>query len=233
MHTLTDLLIRLPYLGDGQEKIAKKMIDFAYRDNIRALCDVKRLPCSATKGNLTVRKDLLDYASERYPDLKIVPGAELICQSEEDAKIISKDPPTLGSSDILLIALDPKILPDALYRILMIIKESGHGILLSRADTIECFLHHPKFALRMAELGILFEVSAGSVLGENQLLRKGFCTSMLKNGAIFSIVTDSTEHLYHPPCLSRCFAYVKRHFGEDLAYRLFCYHPAAVLGIGT
>ena len=233
MHTFTDLLIRLPYLGDGQEKIAKKMIDFAYRDNIRALCDVKRLPCSATKDDLTLRKDLLAYAGERYPDLQIIPGAELIFQGEEDAKAISNDPPTLGSSDILLIALDPKISPDALYRTLMIVKESGHGILLSRTDTIECFLHHPKFALRMADIGILFEVSAGSVLGENQLSRKGFCTTMLKNGAIFSIVTDATEHLYHPPRLSRCYAYVKRHFGEDLAYRVFSYHPAAVLGIGT
>jgi tyrosine-protein phosphatase YwqE len=82
----------------------------------------------------------------------------------------------------------------------------------------------------MVELGILFQVSARSILGENQLKRKGFCKAMLKNGAIFAIVSDSCEHLRHPPRLSRCYTYLKRHYDEQLASRLLFSQPNALLG---
>lgn len=232
MLPLTDLQIRFPALDARYgERTARKMIDLAYRDGTRALCYTLPLPPSARKAELTEREDLLSYATEHYPDLTMHAAAELTVRGIDDAKSLSDDPPTLGHSGMLLISIDPKITPDALFRSLMLLRETGYGILLSRADALDCFQKQPTLALRIAELGILFQVSTTSVLGENGLIRKGFCKRMLKEGAVFSIASDATEHLYHPPLLSKCYKRICRFFDEKTAYRLFHHNPAALLGL--
>jgi tyrosine-protein phosphatase YwqE len=232
MFPLTDLQIRFPSLDEKNgERTARKMIDLAYRDGTRALCYTAPLPPSAGKAEVLFRRELLNYASERYPDLTMLAAAELTLQSEEDAEALSDSAPTLGHSDMLLVSLDPGVPPAVLFRMLMRLRASGRGVLLSRADTLSCFQKQPSLAQRIAELGICFQVSAGSVLGENGLLRKGFCQRMLKESAIFSIASDATDHLYHPPLLSKCYKRISRLFGEETAYKLFCYHPSSVLGL--
>ncbi len=233
MLPLTDLMIRFPTLLEGGgAKTAQRMIELAYRDGIRALCHVSRLSCNASKGDVPNRKDLLSYA-EGYPDLRIFSAAELFFSSEEQIRALSSDPPTLGHSDILLISTDVNIPSDAVFRALMRLWESGHGVLLHAPDTVACFQRQPSLALRLSELGILFQISADSVLGENGLVRKRFCTRLLKENAVFSIVSDATDHLYRPPRLSKCYERIRRSYGEALAYRLFSHNPSCVLGIAA
>ena len=232
MFPLVDLKIELPSpeQADG-ERIACKMIDAAYRDGIRGLCYVSSLPFDADASLCSANESVERYASERYPDLTLVASGELHFRDEADARRLSSTPATYGRSDLLAVSLAPQISPESLYQTLMILKESGHGILLTRAETIDCLLSHPTLALRMTELGIRLQLGAGSVLGENGLLSKGFCRKMLKQNAVFSICSHAKDHLRKPPRLSKCYAYLCRHYGDEIADLLLRKNPAMVLGL--
>lgn len=233
MLALTDLTVRFPdSKNQNSERILRKMIELAFYDGIRALCCVSRLPYNAKREDLRDPKDLLVYAEE-YPELRLLTAAELHFEGEDDARALSSDPPTLGHSDILLISLDTGMAAEPLFRTLMLLRESGHGILLHEPDAIACLQKQPSLALRLSELGILFQISAGSVLGENGLARKRFCTKMLKENRVFTVVSDATDHLYRPPRLSRCWKRIRRSYGDELAYRLFSYNPSRVLGLAA
>ena len=232
MPKLTDLLVRIPSPEKvNGERIARKMIDLAYRDGIRALCCTVALPYTAGIDDLPLRQELYDYAREKYPTLTFVTSAELQLPKDADLGLLAATPPTVGRSDLLLVAVEEGIAPDALFRLLMRCKESGHGVLLSHPERTLCLQGQPTLALRLAELGILFQLTASAVLGEDGLVQKGFCREMLKKGAVFSIASDATDHLYRPPRLSKCYASLERRYGRELADRLLCHNPSALLGL--
>lgn len=231
MLALTDLTVRFPAPEHpSRERVLRKMLAFAHRDGIRTLCFVSRASSGARAEESADEKMLLACAKE-FPELRIKTAAELFLKDREDTAFAPDDLPTVGQSDTLLVSLDPEIRADLLFEMLMRLRGSGRGILLHAPDAVICLQKQPSLAQRLSELGILFQISAGSVLGENGLVRKRFSSKMLREDRVFSIASDASDHLYHPPRLSKCYLKLCRTYGEAFAYRLLIHAPLSLLGL--
>ena len=230
MFDLTDLHAHMP--SSPEELTAAEVsLDAAYRDGVRAIRYTCRAALGESRAESAIFRQLQEHARQAYPALTLRTGWEILFPDCLGGSPGIERLPTIGGSGVLQVCFSETIAPQELYRALMTLRTRGYAVLLAHAEEIECLLSRPSLARMLADAGVLLEVDAGAVLGERGLRARGFCRRMLKEDMIHAIASGEDVSRRPESLLARCRHYVARHFGEALAYRLFCYAPASLLGL--
>lgn len=78
-------------------------------------------------------------------------------------------------------------------------------------------------------MGILLQINAGSVLGEETRAAKKYCRKLIEKDLIHLIASDSHRTNMRKPNLGKCCTYLSKKIGKDYAEKIFRTNPLMVI----
>jgi protein-tyrosine phosphatase len=106
---------------------------------------------------------------------------------------------TLGGSEYLLLELSDQRLPAHLYQIADQLLMMGITPVLAHVERCTYFREEPERLLKLAEFGVLTQVSAAALQDKKD---RGFAKACLQNGLAQVIASDAHNLADRAPCLS-------------------------------
>ncbi|MFR8172100.1 MAG: CpsB/CapC family capsule biosynthesis tyrosine phosphatase [Marvinbryantia sp.] len=97
---------------------------------------------------------------------------------------------------------------------------AGYRPILAHAERYECLLKNPYRVEELADMGILIQVNAASVTGENGFAAKRFVKKLLKYELVHFLGTDAHDMKTRKPLMKKCVSYIAGKYGEDYARRI-------------
>lgn len=215
--------------GAQTQEESLAMLDVAYQTGTRA---VFFTPHTGNSGFCYERANehllqLKPLIIERYPDLKIYGGSEILFSALTLELLLSKQVPTLADSSYPLIEFDPAVFYGDMMDAVRQLANNGFTPIIAHAERYECM--HPALAYQLIDMGAYIQLNARSVLGKHGRKVKRICKHLLQGHLVHFIASDAHNAVIRSPDLSECAAYIEHRFGEEYVQELFCDNALAVV----
>lgn len=224
----------LPGLDDGASSLDKAlaMAKMAVADGIDTIVATPhQLGNYAQNSGETIHKAVVGFQRElarQSIPLRVLPGGEVRIEPGMVNKIRAGIVVTLGNHrrHILLELPHEVYLP--LDRLLSELAHAGLVGILSHPERNCGILRQPKVLRPLVERGLLLQVTAGSLTGDFGPQIEKLSESLVSQGLVHFVGTDSHGCKSRPPVMSTAFHRVAKIAGESTAVDLCCRNPMAV-----
>lgn len=225
----TDLHIHALFgVDDGAktEEEMRAMVDISYADGVRTLCVTPHFH-PGYFGDNVAKTDfafsaLADYVHRRYPTMKLYLGNELRYSRDCTSWLQSGQCHTLNGTQYVLVdfseVTEAEKISDGMEHFL----NAGYRPILAHAERYRALWGKLPLIRAMRENGVLLQVDAQSLLGQFGFRVQRQSKTLLREGMVELICSDSHDVLKRPPELSRCFQIVQKKYGESYAKALLC-----------
>lgn len=225
--------------GARTEEMMQSMLDIAYNDRIRYICfsphfkiyefyseeemyeQMKRL----NRRFEAARK----YVCEKYPDMKLFLGNEIMYHSDIYGSLSSKKCHFLGNSSFALIEFAPSATSYEIENTVSQLLRKGVKPLIAHIERYSALIKEPELLRTLKESGALFQVNAKSVLSFKLGKTARFLKSALKNQLVDVVASDAHNDTSFPPVLSKAYNSVAKFYGSVYADKIFHHTPLAIL----
>jgi protein-tyrosine phosphatase len=221
----------LPGLDDGphSREEAEKMLAIARSDGISGIVATPHMlngVCNNTREGIAKAIAELDGAARGIP---IYMGAEIRVGMEFKKHIENGGLPLINDKNFLLLELPPYVIPpvDVLEHIVTGLKIKKIIPIFSHPERNMPITRDLSVMKRLAQCGALFQVTAMSILEKGNTGKAA--VSMIKKGYVHVVASDAHDSQKRPPLLSRCYEYVSKKIGRDLANGLFIENPLKII----
>lgn len=216
----------LPGVDDGSPDIetTRQMLKTAWEEGIREMIATPhfhkgRVEVSAEELR-TAWEQTASCAQEISKEFQIYLGNELysshsLVELLDAGKIFS-----LAESRYVLVEFSPQKGYSELEALLKQLQMAGYRPILAHAERYECLLKKPYRAEELTDMGILIQVNAASVTGENGFAARMFVKKLLKYEMVHFLGTDAHDMKTRKPLMKKCVSYVAGKYGEDYARRI-------------
>ena len=231
----------LPYIDDGarDEATMKSMLDMAYADGIKTICFTPHFKTYEFKSSDDVKEYLTraeysftlakEYASEKYPDMELYLGNEIMYHNEIISSLLDFDCKSLNGSNYILVEFQPTVTCYDLENAVLKILRKGFIPIIAHIERYSALIKKPSLVSDLRNAGALMQVNARGITS----LRIGkiarFLRLLLKNRQVDIVATDSHDNSVFSPNLSKSMTYVIKHYGEKYAKRIFFENPMMAL----
>lgn len=185
------------------------------------------------------RKKILDkvgqlnrLVKEEGIGLEILPGADIHLTPELFLQIENGDLMGINNTSYLLIEL-PEILPVRCAELIFDLKAKGYTPIISHPERNHDIQRNPDRLRRLIDMGALAQLTAMSLTGGFGYIAKRSARSLLEQGLIHIIATDTHSPDKRPPILSRAVKMAGRIVGEGVAYSMVYNTPMRIAGISA
>jgi protein-tyrosine phosphatase len=221
----------LPGLDDGPRSRveAEKMLEIAREDGISGIVATPHMlngVCSNTKEKIAKAIADLDGAARSVP---IYMGAEVRVGMEFKRHIENGGLPLINDKNFLLLELPPYVIPP--------VNVLEHFVNSLRMKSVTPIFSHPERNMpimrdlsvmkRLTQRGALFQLTAMSIVDGGNTAKAAL--KMIKKDYVHVVASDAHDSQRRPPLLSRCYEYVSKKIGRDLANRLFIENPLKII----
>lgn len=225
----------LPEIDDGAQNMqeALDMCRMAVADGITTIVATPHYQpgaCSWSAKELNERvASLQDELRKTDTPLTIVPGAELLIFPE--LQVLLKGDPflTINRSIYFLVEFRPHTFPPNAAPFLISLMKSGLAPVIAHPERYDWFARQPDFFDELLGLGALFQLSAGSILGEFGPTVQEFSMGLIRRGMIQVIASDGHNRSDRPPLLSQAVTLVANLVGTARAEAMVTTTPAAII----
>ena len=163
------------------------------------------------------------------PGVRLLPGAELYLEQSSIARLQAGGVFTLADRGRhILVELPMGQLPNYVSRALLELENAGLTPILAHPERNEGLLHSQRAVEEIRRKGVLFQVDANSIVGDNGLRVQRYCRQLCQQGLIDFVATDCHSPTRRPPQIQKALA-VARTWGWDLTPQV-THNPAVVLG---
>ncbi len=219
--------------GAKDGKIMRKMIDLQYADGVRLICLTPHYNPAYFRPNPSAVKksyqEAVQYAAEKYPDLKILLGQEIYCHHDPVNELLLGKCLSLNRTRNVLLEFgygeSAKSIISKVSRLLT----SGFVPLIAHVERYSSLRGDRKAMEELCDLGAKFQVNAAAVVGKRGFMTKRFVFSLIKAGLVDVIADDCHDLVERPPCMREAFETVRVKFGDDVAKRLFWDGPIELM----
>ena len=231
----------LSRIDDGAENstMMKNMIDTAFADGIRTICftphfkiyEFRNEDEIVSYNNLTkqIFEIAIDYANQKYPDLTLYLGNEIMYHNDFFDSLLSKHCRTLNDSSFVLVEFQPSVTAFDLRNSISRILRKGYIPLIAHIERYSVLIKNRDLLLELKSMGALFQVNAQSITKIKFGKTASFLKSALKQNLVDVIASDAHDNSCFPHILSKAHFYISKHFGDTYAKRIFCDNPTAIL----
>jgi protein-tyrosine phosphatase len=178
------------------------------------------------------RQAILDGISQLQPlvpDIRLLPGAEIYLDSTTIALVAAEKVFTLGGrGSHVLVELPMAQLPLYTRRALSQLQETGLTPVLAHPERNPVLMSQRREIEALRASGVLFQVDAGSIAGDNGPQVQRSCRYLCEQELIDIVATDCHSLRRRPPKLQEALAEARR-WGWDLT-PLVLHNPAVILG---
>lgn len=229
----------LPGLDDGAKNMeeAIEMLRMSYESGVGTVIATPHFHIDtvvAEYEECNRALEQLNVAKNREKlDIKVLLGSEIYYTNDILQKISEKKIHTLADSKYILLEFSPW---DEYDKLLQAVNEAyslGYIPVFAHVERYGCLHEDIKRVNELSERGVLLQVNAKSVLGDNGRKKQKFIKRLMKYGVISFIASDGHDNINRVTSLDKCFQYVSKRYGEDMAKKIFCENPRYITGNKT
>ncbi|MEM8686272.1 MAG: CpsB/CapC family capsule biosynthesis tyrosine phosphatase [Pseudomonadota bacterium] len=225
----------LPGIDDGAPDLdtALDMARAAIKDGIQVMACTPHI----TPGVYNNDADVIEEAvvalrralEQRNLRLELVVGADVHISPNMGEYLVSGDWPRLAGTQYFLFEPPHHVMPPHLLRIADDLLEEGLVPVLTHPERLSWIDGHYEVIGALRELGVLLQLTAGSLTGDFGSTVKSWADRMLADGYVDLLATDTHDAKARPPVLSRARDYVAQRYGDEVATGLVEHNPRAIL----
>lgn len=210
------------------------MLDMAYSSGTRTLCLTPhfnpRYYGMNREASEEAAEKLLRYASDKYPDLRLILGNELNFFYGADEHIVSGECRTLGGGNGILVDFRFDISFFEIKTALYGLKSQGFEPIFAHAERYDCIKSPYSSLKELKNNGIFIQLNANSVTGEwgRKMQKKAF--KIIKLGLADAVASDAHDLRERAPRLDIADGTLRKYFGESTARHLLRRGPEIILG---
>ena len=225
--------------GATDEDTTKSMIDIAYADGTRHLCFTPHFKIYEFDSEEEMYEQMerlnrrfafaSSYVNEKYPDMHIFLGNEIMYHSEIAESLLSKKCHFLGDSSFALVEFAPECSAYEIENTIGKLVRKGVRPLIAHIERYSAFVKDPSFAKIIKESGALFQVNAKSVTKFKLGKTASFLKNAFKKGIVDVVASDAHNSTSFSPQLSKAYAHISKKYGQEYADKIFYHNPLAIL----
>ncbi|MBP3495907.1 MAG: PHP domain-containing protein [Clostridia bacterium] len=242
MYDLIDLHCHiLSSVDDGayDDDMMKSMLDIAYNDGIKAICFTPHFKIHQFKNDEHIRKynlhiervfsSALEYVNEKYSDMKIYLGNEVMFHNDICNSLSTGKCRFLADSSYVLVEFKPETPMFDIENIVSKILRKGYIPVIAHIERYSALVNDPSKLKELRGLGALLQINAGSILKFWFGKTARFIKNALKNKLVDIICTDAHNDKELSPILSKAHDKIFKRYGEEYAKMLFFTTPNAII----
>jgi protein-tyrosine phosphatase len=221
----------LPGLDDGPRSRgeAEEMLAVAREDGITGIVATPHMldgVCNNTKEGIAKAIADLNGPERGVP---IYMGAEVRVGMEFTRHIEDGRLPLINDKNFLLLELPPYLIPPTkvLEHLVNNLRTKGILPIFSHPERNMPITRDLSIMNRLVRCGALFQVTAMSIMDGGNTKRAAL--NMIGKGCVHVVASDAHDSQRRPPLLSRCYEYVSKKMGRDLANKLFIENPLNII----
>ena len=229
----------LPGIDDGAPDLETSldMARIALADGIEVMACTPHI----TPGVYNNDADCIEDAAAEFRQalerrnlrLELVIGADVHISPHMGKNLLSGHWPRLAGTQYFLFEPPHHVMPPHLYRIADDLLDTGLVPVLTHPERLSWIDNHYKTIVKLRKLGVLLQVTAGSLTGHFGASAKYWAEKMLADGLVDLLATDSHDPKGRPPVLSRARDYVAQRYGDEIATVKSCFNPGIFMIINS
>lgn len=169
---------------------------------------------------------------ERIP-LRLVVGADVHIAPDLLVQLSGDAPPTLNGSRYFLLEPSHDVLPPRLLEFCGGLIAAGFVPIITHPERLAWVAAHYDTIRKLAAVGVLMQLTAGSLTGDFGRGAQTLAERMLDEGLCDILASDAHGAALRRPELSRARAIVAERLGEDEAENVVLLRPGAILENGV
>lgn len=213
----------LPNMDDGSRSIEQSlsMLRIAYGQGIDCMMATPHnMPGKGCPDMRTVRESmdrLAALAMQEGIPVQILCGMEYYFREEVLLLLDAEKGITLGNSNCILVEFDPMV--DRIYfrNALRDILGTGYRPVVAHVERYGKVMEDLSLLYDLKKMGILFQVNAMSVIGENGRQTKRSVRKLLKDALVDFVATDAHSDGRRAPFMEKCAEVLYRKYGRNYA----------------
>ena len=209
----------LPGMDDGARSMGQtlRMLEIAVSEGITTMIATPHnMPGKGCPPGSVVRRkvdELCHTVEQEGISLEIVAGTEYYYREEVLDFLDSEDVVTLGNSDCVLVEFEPLAERNYIRNALRNILGLGYRPVIAHVERYAKLMEDTSVLGDMRKNGILVQVNAMSVTGDNGRQAKKDVRNLLKKGLVDFVATDAHSDGRRAPCMKKCADILYRKYG--------------------
>lgn len=216
-----------------------EMMDMAYADGIRHICFTPHFKIYHFKSASSIEKynqaiaisfdAAVEYAREKYPDLKLYLGNEVMYHSEVIESSESNHFKNINGGSYFLVEFQPEVSVYDMRNAIRNILRKGYRPVIAHVERYAELYKKPDFVRELREYGALFQVNASSVAKIRFGKTASFIKSLFKRSYVDVIATDAHSTEVYTPIMSEAAKKIARSYGDEVAKKVCLTNPLAII----
>lgn len=200
----------LPGMDDGSRSMGQtlRMLETAVSEGITTMIATPHnMPGKGCPPGSVVRRkvdELRRTVEQEGIPLEIVAGTEYYYREEVLDLLDSEDAVTLGNSDCVLVEFEPLAEKNYIRNALRNILGLGYRPVIAHVERYAKLMEDISLLTDMRKNGILVQVNAMSVTGDNGRQAKKDVRNLLKKGLVDFVATDAHSDGRRAPYMGKC-----------------------------
>ena len=225
----------LPGMDDGSRSMGQtlRMLETAVSEGITTMMATPHnMPGKGCPPGSVVRRkvdELRRTVEQEGIPLEIVAGTEYYYREEVLDILDSEDAVTLGNSDCVLVEFEPLAERNYIRNALRNILGLGYRPVIAHVERYAKLMEDASVLFDMRKNGVLVQVNAMSVTGDNGRQAKKDVRNLLKKGLVDFVATDAHSDGRRAPYMEKCAEVLYRKCGTEYADRLLFGNAEAFL----
>lgn len=216
----------LPGLDDGSRSMEQslEMLRIAHSEGIEIMIVTPHnMPGKGQPPREKVlerMQKLQEEARKEGIPIRLVMGTEYFYR-EEVPELLEEDKGiSMNDSDYVLVEFDPMVEVRYFCNALDKIMGTGYYPIVAHVERYAKVMAKTAVLKDLKEVGILFQVNAASVVGDNGWSVKRDVKKLLKQRLVDFVGTDAHSDGRRAPRMEKCAAYLAKKYGGDYAWEL-------------
>ena len=232
----------LPGVDDGSQDIdtSMELIDMEYNSGVRHIIFTPHYMArsSIEKNEAMSRKmteafeEVKRRCEEKYPDVELRLGNELLYSGGIIDELKSGRAQTMGDTHYILTEFNTDIrypdMKNALKKYIM----SGYKPIIAHVERYACLYREYERMDELKESGVLFQINAENFLEGIFSSNKRYCTSLIKDGYVEMLSTDTHNKDTRRPNMKEAVSYLAKKIDRDVLDSVLYENPARLFGTG-
>ena len=226
----------LPGIDDGPHTMDESLVMCrqAVADGITTIVATPHynpVGCSWSADDLNSGiRSLQDALRAEALDLTILPGAELPVFPELSRHVTAANSClTVNNSTYFLVEFRPFAAPANAEQFLVALLDNGLTPVIAHPERCQWLVSQTALLTRLANQGVLLQLTAGSIAGRFGLPVRDFSLRLLRQGLAHVIASDAHDSSDRTPCLTEAVNLVADLIGREKAMAMVTTTPAAII----
>lgn len=217
----------LPGIDDGAQTVeeANKMLEIAYQEGIRTIIATPHYAVDATNWSKEQTEEVFQkmkkQIKEKYPDLTIALGNEIFYSDGVVEALKKGQLYTMAESKYVLVEFLPRVTYKAIYQAIRELVMARFRPIIAHVERYECLIKNRDGLDELIELGAYLQMNSKSLLGGIFDERTRWCKTLVKEGYITFIGTDTHNTETRKPLMEQAAKWVEKKCGTEGMEELF------------